>query len=561
MEEWQFSSSPAGSPVPAHHAIVESSQVDVDEFQLDDDDDSLADSHDKPEPELGESVIMESMIEDSVMVDDEPDTLADSSALDLTASELGVPDPADEAAAELQKEKSPTPGATAKAVTSHETGLEGAATDSAEVAPVIVPQAVPDVAVEKLHEAVEAAPELAPEVVVDESAAKSVIPIAEDPSTPSHNRTVDPATASSRRSSRKRSKTPRTQIKRTSSRRKSAGGTPADESFNGSDVDNSSFVRLVVELDGAKLNPAEYEYRQITESPDTKRLRELQATPKKQHTRSQLSRDNDALDCIVVSSPVKNDDMMVSAPIVEDEEMTAPDVAPSSQASSQGRRKRKRGGHRGSQAAAAKRRKSLQGKSQEQPADGEGDVVDLTGVDSQSVASQSLGHSQDVEQDEDSQAANNDALDNVDLEVQSQIAQEAEASFSQGRAGSELPGPGSQQESAQPEESTEMHTAVEQMGEKEGNMDVDATTSKAKEKHVAAAEKLAAPSAAELVPVQAAPEPEESPFQKIMSFIRGGIDALRGAALSRNEVYQLEDALRDARRELIDAEERSRERL
>ena len=574
MDEWHFSSSPvSGSPAPANHAVVQSSQLDVDEFQLcDDEDDSQADSHDKPEPELGESVIMESMVEDSVMVDDEPTAVADSSALDLTASELGVQDTATtEANVEVEREEEPSasvapvemaaPAVTTDARVSPE--LEVVREPPAEAVLAVMPEAAPEVAAEVLPEpALEEAQEAAP--------TKAGIPgvtVAEDPSTPTHNRTVDhhepaaetPAATNSRRSTRKRNKTPRPEVKRTSSRRKTASTPAADESFNGSDVDNSSLARLVVEIDATtKLNPREYEYRQPTESPDVKRLRKLQATPKRTRSRD---RSNEALDCIVVSSPLKREEGFAS--LGEEE----PETAPGSQVSSQGRRKRKRGGYRGSQAAAAKRRKSLQ-KSQQ----GGSEVVDLTGLDSQSVASQSLGHSQDTHNNEGSQVADG-SFDDIDLEVQSQIAQETEAHVSQERVESDPPGAEdrievdleTRAETARvEEESAEMHTAVERIAKEKGDsMEVDAsrTTSEVGKGATTpgAAKEPVAP--VETGASQEAQEPEESPFQKIMSFIKGGIDVLRGAALSRNEVYQLEDAFRDARRELIDAEERGRERL
>jgi hypothetical protein len=253
MDEWQFSSSPvSGSPVPAHHehGIVESSQMDVEEFQLagEDypDDDSQADSHDKPELELGESVIMESMVEDSVMIDDEAPAVADSSALDLTASELGVPEVVTEAATDVEKK-----GPSALNATAAVAATVAAAEAPAEVEPEVVPKvtgevvpavvagAVPEVAPELVPEVTpQSAPEPVSEVASEVSATKAVVPdvtVTEDPSTPTHKRTVDhegPAsqssaavgTANSGRSSRKRSqKTPQSQIKRTSCRRKSAG--------------------------------------------------------------------------------------------------------------------------------------------------------------------------------------------------------------------------------------------------------------------------------------------------------------------------------------------------
>lgn len=576
MDDWQFSSSPvSGSPARAHHesAIVKSSQVDVEEYHLsgedDGDSDSQADSHDKPEPELGESVIMESMVGDSVVIDHETSAVADSSALDLTASELGVPEIAEEAAVETVKQEPSAPDTDTRT-----------AVDGADIAAEACAEVLRDGTAERVSADVAEPMAVQPEAV----------PV-EDPLTPKHHRTTDhdgepdtqtsaagdtPATTNSRRSSRRRSqKTPHAQIQRTSSRRKSAGAA-ADESFNGSDIDNSSLARLVVEIDATKLNPAEYEYRRPTESPETKRLRELAASAKQARSHD---KSNEALDCIVVSSPVKENDVMMSAPLVDEDEAAGAEAVASSQASSQGRRKRKRGGHRGSQAAAAKRRKSLQlAKSQDGAAERATAHDDLAEVDEQSAASQSLGHSQDTQKTEDSQldavdlSVRNfadDVADDIDVEVQSQIAQETEARISQKRAESEVlmanePATDVAVEAqvkatTQVEESAEVHTVAERTaGEKEDNMQTEAATSTGE------AEKATIPVTAPTVgatPAQEGAETEEGSFRRIMSFIKGGIDALRGAALSRNEVYQLEDALRDARRELLDAEERGRARL
>ncbi|KAH8906264.1 hypothetical protein BR93DRAFT_897747 [Coniochaeta sp. PMI_546] len=394
----------------------------------------------------------------------------------------------------------------------------------------------------------------------------------EDPSTPQHTRIVHheeletqnsaavetPTTTNSRRSSRKRNHhTPRPLSKRTSSRKKTAASV--DESFNSSDIDQSSLVRLVVEIDSAKVNPAEYEYRQLTESPEMKRGRDLlAAAPQHDVTQGQ---SNEALDCIIVSSPVKKDDFMVSAPVADDS-ATESASAPASQTSSQGRRKRKRGGFRGSQAAAAKRRKSLQraksGSEEQAPAE----VVDLTENQAADVTQSAKEYSQNShytqktesfeEVDLSAPNAADDTSDDIDLEVQSQIAQETEAQISQEGAGSELPVAKGPMEVTQAEQSAEMQTAVELMGEQNsGDMEIEtaASTIEVQQRTATAA-----------TPAQAVLEPEESRFQKIMGFFKGGLDALRGATLSMSEVYQLEDVLRDARRELIEVEDRARAR-
>lgn len=53
-------------------------------------------------------------------------------------------------------------------------------------------------------------------------------------------------------------------------------------------------------------------------------------------------------------------------------------------------------------------------------------------------------------------------------------------------------------------------------------------------------------------------EPETGKSNTIMDILRGGLDQLRGAALSREDVYQLEDMLMDMKRELFEAERRGR---
>ncbi|KAI5458083.1 Rap1-interacting factor 1 N terminal-domain-containing protein [Mariannaea sp. PMI_226] len=52
---------------------------------------------------------------------------------------------------------------------------------------------------------------------------------------------------------------------------------------------------------------------------------------------------------------------------------------------------------------------------------------------------------------------------------------------------------------------------------------------------------------------------EEAKAQTVMDILRGGLKELRGAALSRDQVYQLEDMLMDMKRELFEAERRGRE--
>lgn len=53
---------------------------------------------------------------------------------------------------------------------------------------------------------------------------------------------------------------------------------------------------------------------------------------------------------------------------------------------------------------------------------------------------------------------------------------------------------------------------------------------------------------------------QQTSVQKLMGFLRGGLDILRSARLSRQEVYEIEDMFMDMKKELYMAESRGRER-
>lgn len=57
---------------------------------------------------------------------------------------------------------------------------------------------------------------------------------------------------------------------------------------------------------------------------------------------------------------------------------------------------------------------------------------------------------------------------------------------------------------------------------------------------------------------QRGPESEKSAMQKILDALKGGLSELRAAALSRDEVNQVEDLFMDIKRELYGAEFRGR---
>lgn len=59
-------------------------------------------------------------------------------------------------------------------------------------------------------------------------------------------------------------------------------------------------------------------------------------------------------------------------------------------------------------------------------------------------------------------------------------------------------------------------------------------------------------------PVGAPITPETDQAMKIMDLFRGGLEELRSARLSREEVYRIEDMFMDMKRELYEAERRGR---
>jgi hypothetical protein len=63
---------------------------------------------------------------------------------------------------------------------------------------------------------------------------------------------------------------------------------------------------------------------------------------------------------------------------------------------------------------------------------------------------------------------------------------------------------------------------------------------------------------AETEQAEAEEETVEVKPDSIMETLRGGLKQLQGAALSRDEVYRLEDMLMDMKRELFEAERRGR---
>jgi hypothetical protein len=147
--------------------------------------------------------------------------------------------------------------------------------------------------------------------------------------------------------------------------------------------------------------------------------------------------------------------------------------------------------------------------------------------------------SQESDAQEPAAAVNEDAMDleGDDQDVQSQIALE----FSQRQMGEEC-SPASEEASpalVTAEESMQIEIQPPTANEQEDGKIVDNTANLA-----TGAEESTAP--------------EMNQVQKMMDLFRGGLNELRSARLSREEVYQIEDLFMDMRRELYEAERRGR---
>ncbi|KAL1844346.1 hypothetical protein VTJ49DRAFT_25 [Mycothermus thermophilus] len=174
-------------------------------------------------------------------------------------------------------------------------------------------------------------------------------------------------------------------------------------------------------------------------------------------------------------------------------------------------------------------------------------------------SSAELAESQSTGEDVSQQvaAANEDTVMEVenDDDVQSQIALEFSRSQRQEAVSTSTPEEGEEEE-AVPQSSEEpmaldipQPQPVTNQGEKEQQQFAAATTAMEETKTTTVE---TAPSA------EAVTVPEASQAQKILDLFRNGLDELRSAHLSREEVYQIEDVFMDLRRELIEVERRAR---
>ncbi|KAK4153273.1 Rap1-interacting factor 1 N terminal-domain-containing protein [Chaetomidium leptoderma] len=329
---------------------------------------------------------------------------------------------------------------------------------------------------------------------------------------------------------------------------------PADSnSFDMSDVDESSLLRLVVELDSSKADRTDYHRSSV--SPGGK---------------GQLS---PVIDCIVVGdSPKKSE---VPPPLRKTRASSAassgaePQNIPSSQPTPRaGRAKRKRASSKVQETNPKKQRHDsveesgevldsqtapAPGTSVEVHASGEVPGVILEDVtkddeiieeripSSSAEPSNSESSSQESGSQDSAVPETGDAMEveGDDQDVQSQIALEFSHSQRQEEDGmftcteESSPAPMSAEES--------MQAGIQQpitVGEVEDGV----------------ANNMAGP----VMKAEEATSAGTNQVPKIMGLLRGGLGELRSARLSRDEVYQIEDMLMDMKRELYEAERRGR---
>lgn len=286
-----------------------------------------------------------------------------------------------------------------------------------------------------------------------------------------------------------------------------------------SDVDEKSFLRLVVELDARR--------------PDRSGYRRPSVSLQKTHN------PPDA-DCIVVGDgPKKRPGSRGSSRSTRasSAESTTPSTAeiqvPSSQPQKRDKRQKRKRASSKTHKTSNKKRKQGNDADEADEADEVPDSQPVPVEDArkmyQTLAEQtarassedcfSTMLSEDFSPDEPMRSdkavcMQTDGLGSDDREVQSQIALES-------RSRSEL----EETKAAGPESMD-----VDMLGrESEGPGDAEATNA-----------------------------PKADRVQNIMSLLRGGLDELRTAALSRQEVYQIEDLFMDMKRELYEAEKRGR---
>lgn len=313
-------------------------------------------------------------------------------------------------------------------------------------------------------------------------------------------------------------------------------------SFDISDVDERSLLRLVVELDSGKVDPLQYHRSCV--SPNGKG----QASPP-------------SLDCIVVGdSPKKTGDRVISrrtransAPSVVSsaDELENPS---SSQLKPLGRSKRKRAASKAHETSGQKRQRQ--------------DSIEPVGEVpfSQMALAQAPKQAPTIIA-ENSKESPEERIPSSSVELSSpEIPSPREQISSQDSAVSEseeaMEVEGSEQE-VQSQIARESYDYSRRQGEEDGEV-AAAENSPAVEEMQVGAHQVITNTEGDTGPTELTADAQEvakdEPNQllKIMDLFRSGLDELRLARLSRPEVYQIEDMFMDMKRELYEAERRGR---
>ncbi|KAK1767120.1 telomere length regulator protein rif1 [Phialemonium atrogriseum] len=312
-----------------------------------------------------------------------------------------------------------------------------------------------------------------------------------------------------------------------------------NSSLNISNVDEMSVPKLVVELDSGRFDSSDY--RQLSDSPD------------------KLGQPEEALDCIVVGQSPSNNPgetsskQSISHPVTPTKPSTeAEEAATASSQVTSGSGRKRRGRSSSKAHGAGKKRKRQETETEramETVADSQhnavGDVIQLR---KGRVAKKKRPSPEAVEQQsqEEHIASSwpefpSQALPEVNMhdavapgseeyEVHSQIVQEAKAQ-------------GVRSQTGEPE--TEMSSAMQVETTEAGAAETERQAE-------AEAEAMAQEEQAE------AAKDGGGILSRIMTTLQGGLNALRTAKLSREEVYQVEDIFMDMKRELYEAERRGR---
>lgn len=328
-------------------------------------------------------------------------------------------------------------------------------------------------------------------------------------------------------------------------------------SFDISDVDEKSLLRLVVELDSSKADRSEYHQPSPSLSPDGKAPR------------------SPVIDCIVVGDgPQKAEPPLPSrktrassAASAVSSSAEAQNIPGSQSKARPGRPKRKRAASKALEADPKRQRHDSTEKSEDETEGSQTAAIQDVVVEVHASAEMPTTIPEDVGKDEnpeeripsssaepsspgsfsqesDSQgpaaAVTEDAMDfeGDDQDVQSQIALE----FSQRQMGEES-SPASEE-------------AYPALVTAEESMQIDIQHPAANEQEDGG--KVADNTADFTTGAEESTAPEKNQVQKMMDLFRGGLDELRSARLSREEVYQIEDMFMDMRRELYEAERRGR---